>query len=298
LIRNKIDLNERFLELGRPLILDGALGSLLSDKSDFIDNNLWSSIFNITNPDHVTKIHEAYINAGAEILTTNTFRTNPHAFSNSHLNITYEEFLHQSVKLAHESILDNKIIIAGSNAPAEDCYQQARILTYRELDYNHKIHIELLWEDGCDIIWNETQSHWDEIGIISRFCSDNSLPFVINIYFKDDFSILSGQPLSEVIDFITDYAPIAIGFNCIKPKLLREYFEHNKPPKSWGFYLNCGSGGNVHDKIIHCEISPNDYIKEIDEFVKMTPMFVGSCCGSTYEHTKAIKDYFNELYRN
>jgi homocysteine S-methyltransferase len=293
--RRKVNLVEKYQSLGRPLILDGAMGSLLQQRNVLIDKNLWSSLANITNSAQVTRVYSEYMEAGAEIITTNTFRTNPYAFKHSNLNITHEEFVKHSVKLLADVIGDKEIIIAGSNAPAEDCYQEERTIPMYDLEYNHKIHIEQLWENDCDIIWNETQSHWDELNIICKFCEENSITFAVSLYFTDDLRLLSGEYLHDAVQFVKDYSPAAIGFNCIKPEALEDYLHQNSLPDQWGFYFNCGSG-NIIDKTISCGINPDEYTTEIRPFLNHKPIYAGSCCGSSPAHTKAIKDLFNELY--
>ncbi|MCX6167959.1 MAG: homocysteine S-methyltransferase family protein [Ignavibacteriales bacterium] len=295
--RSRIDLIAEYESLKRPLLLDGAMGSLLQQKNIPLHKYLWSSIANITHPDAVVQIHKDYIDAGAEIITTNTFRSNPNAFNQSNLHITNEEFIRCGVQLAFDAIEEKQILVAGSNAPAEDCYQIERSITQNKLDYNHKLHIEQLWESGCDLIWNETQSHWDEIKIICDFCSENSYPFTVNLYFNDELKLLSGEPLNEAVEFISEFSPTCIGFNCVTPQLLNKYFEKNIPPKKWGFYFNCG-GSEHSDAIIKCVLDPLSYSIEIKQLLELNPMYAGSCCGSNPDHTRAIKVMFDELYRN
>jgi homocysteine S-methyltransferase len=282
-------------KLKRPLILDGAMGSLLQQRGVESDKFLWYSKANLDNPDVVKNIHREYIDAGADIITTNTFRTNPVSLKQSGYPIDQNEFVYKSIQIAVDAREDKKNIIAGSNAPAEDCYQAERTISKYSLDYNHKKHIELLWENGADIIWNETHSHWDEIKIICEFCAYNSLPFVINLYFLENLTILSGEPLKEVIQFINNYTPTAIGFNCIKPETFKKYYFGNKLPVNWGFYFNCGAG-NVSDKTISCGINPEQYKGIVKEYMQENPVFIGSCCGSSPLHTKTIKEYFDEIY--
>ena len=294
--QSRIDFLTKYETLKRPLILDGAMGTILQQKNIPLHKYLWSSIANITHQELIVQLHKEYVDAGAEIITTNTFRSNPNAFSKSNLNITNEEFIRSGVQLAIEAIEEKQIIIAGSNAPAEDCYQKERTITQNKLDYNHKFHIEQLWKSGCDIIWNETQSHWDEIKIICAFCSENSYPFTINLYFNEELNLLSGEPLHDAISFVSDFSPTGIGFNCVRPQLLKRYFENYTPPSKWGFYFNCG--GDIHDEIIKCDIDPNEYLNDVKQFLDLNPMYIGSCCGSNQNHTRAIKELFNELYRN
>lgn len=294
-MQNRIDLLQRYYELKRPLILDGAVGSLLQKKGISGDKYLWYSKLNIDNPSLVKNIHKEYINAGADIITTNTFRTNPVSLNTSKYLFEQNEFVNRSVLLAFEAREDKEIIIAGSNAPAEDCYQKGRTISKYELDYNHKKHIELLWESGVDVLWHETQSHWDEIEIITKFCSYNSLPFVMNFYFDDDLKLLSGEPLSEAVDYLKTYNPVAVGFNCIKPDIFKKFFDSYEIKYNWGFYFNCGAG-NISDHNIYCGINPNEYTEIIRQYLNYKPVFIGSCCGSSPHHTKTIKDFLDEIY--
>lgn len=283
--------------LKRPLILDGAMGSLLQQQGFPSDKNLWYSKLNIDNADTVKNVHKEYISAGTDIITTNTFRTNPTAVRRGAHDLTSEQLVASSVHLALEARNANYIIIAGSNPPAQDCYQVDRTITKYELDYNHKKHIELLWENKVDLIWNETHSHWDEIELICKFCSHNSLPYTMNIYFLDSLKILSGEPLSEVVEFAKSFNSTAIGFNCIKDSTFFKYIDANSLPDRFGFYFNCGAG-NITDEIITCGIDPNDYIENVKPLLKYDPIYIGSCCGSSPAHTKKIKVYFDEVYRN
>jgi homocysteine S-methyltransferase len=283
--------------LRRPLILDGAMGTVLNERGLTTDPLLWSSISNLSDPASVIRLHLDYIAAGADIITTNTFRTNPNALKLSGTSLSPEEFVLKSVRLALEAAGEKDLIIAGSNAPAEDCYQIERTLLPEDLEYNHKKHIQLLWESGCDIIWNETLSHWDEIKIICEYCSSNSLPFVVNLFFNDELQILSGEPVSEVINFISEYSPTAIGLNCIKPSAFVNYLEHIPLHRNWGVYLNCGSG-DVTDPVITCGLDPLSYARLISPLLPHRPLYIGSCCGSSPEHTSALKGLFNEIYRD
>ena len=295
--RNRINIVDKQRVLSRPLILDGAMGSLLAQNGMQSDKNLWSSLANITNPINVFDLHREYILAGAEIITTNTFRTNPNAVKNASINVSQKEFVKAGVNIAIEAIADKQIIIAGSNAPAEDCYQKERTISISELEYNHKKHIELLWSFGCDVIWNETQSHIDEIEIICEFCSYNKLPFILSLYFLESLNLLDGNSLESAIQNIQAYNPVAIGFNCVKPGTFENFMEVNKLPRTWGAYFNCGAG-NVTDENISCGIDSKSYVHAIEPLLEVNPFFIGSCCGSMPSHTRALKEKINEVYRN
>ncbi|MCX6149053.1 MAG: homocysteine S-methyltransferase family protein [Ignavibacteriales bacterium] len=284
-------------KIGRPLILDGAMGSLLQQKGFLSNDPLWASLANVEHPEAVRRIHKEYIDSGADIITTNTFRTNPAAVSKSKKSFTPQNLVEASVQIAKEVKGNLPILMAGSNAPAEDCYQIERTIPILELQENHQQHISLLKEFGGDFILNETQSHFDEIKIICEICSKNQIDFILSLFFTNDFKLLSGEDIFSTIEFITTYKPLAIGFNCITPKIFLQIVDKIPDNINWGFYLNCGSG-NYEDEQIVCGVNELEYLEVVKKLLPFKPSFVGSCCGSNPNHTKLIKNYFDELRGN
>ena len=277
-------------ENNKPLILDGAMGTLLQQRGYVLDNKIWGTNINKLYPEEVLKIHNEYIEAGANIITSNTFRTNPAAFWESDYEFN-PQYVINAVNLAKKAVGKHNVLIAGSNAPAEDCYKKERNISYNKLKINHINHIDLLVDSGVDLILNETQSHFDEIKIICEHCHHIKFPFIISLYCTRELKLLSGENIADVIYYIQDYAPLAIGFNCILPALFINILQIIPENINWGFYLNCGSGYYT-DKIIECGINPSDYIKYVKESLEYKPSFIGACCGSNPEHIKAIKKLY------
>lgn len=272
--------------IGRPLILDGAMGSMLQKKIKG-DEYLWMSKANLDDPELVLEIYNTYIKVGADIITTNTFRTNPISVK-KHKKLKVDNIVKKSVDIAKFAKNDLPVFIAGSNPPAEDCYQKERNISYNKLKINHHNHIKLLNDNKVNFILNETQSHYDEIKIICSYCFKNNIPYVLSLYFDDNLKLLSGERVTEVIPYILKHAPLAIGFNCIKPKLFNKLTKEIRLDFNWGIYFNCG-GSSVYDKKIKCEISPIEYGKIIKQLLNYSPSFVGACCGSSPNHIKEIK---------
>jgi len=281
----------------RPLLLDGAMGSFLQLNGIQPHPTIWMSYANITHPEEVMKAHQAYIKAGADIITTNTFRTNPVSLKSSEEKIICRDFVKRSVNLAKSAVEGKNILIAGSNPPAEDCYQVKRIITKKELQINHAEHIEYLMDSGCNFVLNETQSHLDEILFISKFCSKNSIPFIMSLYFTPELMLLSGENLFDVIPRIEEFVPLAIGLNCISPGTFQRIFHRINADTSWGFYLNCGSRDFESDTI-ECGISPENYSSAAKPYLRKNTAFIGSCCGSSPKHTKELKKLLDEKNNN
>jgi len=276
---------------GKPLILDGAMGSYLQQKGLAADNALWTSMANQTDPQAINQLHREYVEAGADIITTNTFRTNPLALISAGLEYN-EKLIKEAVELARQTVRNKKVFIAGSNAPAEDCYQKERTISYLELELNHCKHIYLLVNSKVNFILNETQSHFDELHIICEHCSKNKIPHVISLYVDESLRILSGESLDTILKFLNSQNLLAVGFNCISPNILNKILRSIKLPDIWGFYLNCG-GGKPTDSVIKCSVQPDDYIETVIKAMPYKPSFIGSCCGSNPEHTKKIREFID-----
>jgi homocysteine S-methyltransferase len=274
------------------------MGSLLQMNGVPRNKYLWMSLANITHPDKVAELHSQYIDAGADIITTNTFRTNPAAEreyflrENNHI-IELQDFIERSVLLAKKAANGTPVLIAGSNAPAEDCYQKETRLSVEDYYWNHEIHIKKLYLNHCDFVINETQSHYKEIEIVSSICANENIPFIVSIFFDKDFRILSGEPVSSVIQNILKYNPLAIGFNCIRPETFLAFIKQQQLDFNWGAYMNCG-GGDITDDIIKPGISSDEYKEVVLEVLKYNPSFIGGCCGTTPDHIKKIKELLDE----
>lgn len=274
----------------RPLILDGAMGSLLEQQGLTKEDSSWSAKANLKFPDKVLNIHKSYIESGADIITTNTFRTNPVALHQVGIK-NFKRYVKKAVELAFQAKGNYPILVAGSNAPAEDCYQVERTISKKQIEYNHSAHIDALIEYGCNFILNETQSHFDEIKFIIRYCEKNDVPFVISLYFDENLCLLSGENISEVLRFLSDSNALSIGFNCVSSSLLLKLISKIDVPHIWGYYLNCFDKDSETNSV--CSISIGDYLATIQELMHWSPSFIGACCGSNPDFIRSIKGFLD-----
>jgi S-methylmethionine-dependent homocysteine/selenocysteine methylase len=276
------NLFEHSKRIKRPLILDGAMGSLLEQQGLTTLDSSWSAKANLNYPEKIINIHKSYIEAGADIITTNTFRTNPLALQQVGI-YNYKTFVKKAIELAFQAKANHPVLIAGSNAPAEDCYQKNRTATKKELELNHCNHIVTLIENRCHFILNETQSHFDEIKIICEFCYNEKIPYVISLYFDNNLKILSGENIEDVIKFILQFEPLAVGFNCIENSILEKILNRINLSYNWGFYLNLFS-------LRFRDLVEIEYSNIVKNKLVLNPSFIGACCGSNPEDIKSIKE--------
>lgn len=286
---NLYEVKQYFLKIDKPIILDGAMGSLIQMRGYKTDKYLWSSLININNRKAIQDIHVEYINAGCNVITTNTFRTNPIAVDKSPEGYELEKLVKQSVDISKNVAEKYNVLLAGSNPPAEDCYNSQRTVNKNRLEYNHHKHIELLYNNGTDFILNETQSHLDEIEIICKYCSKNNIPFVISLLLTEDLKILSGETAYDIFQLVKSYSPLLISVNCISNSVFSKFLNEMELNYDWGFYLNCGKGSYNNDELI-CGLDENSYVDIVKSSLSFNPKLIGACCGSSPKHILNIKN--------
>lgn len=286
-----------FLNLNKPLVLDGPMGTLLIERGVNLGSKLWSALALINNPEEVKKIHNEYIQSGADIITTNTFRTNPYAVKLSGTNYSSQELVRKAVQLAKESInaANKKILIAGSNAPADDCYLTKRIMSKDEQIENHYLHIQYLIEAGVDFILNETFGDKEEIEIVCSICKEFHFPFAVSVLINSELKTFFGQNLFETIEMIFNYEPNFISLNCTRPEFILQALEILNDFKPFGVYPNLGSIESFQSgKLVRdfTDSQLNDFVKKlIDNGVRV----IGVCCGGNPNDIKLIRKIVDSL---
>lgn len=299
---NKSKINNKF-------ILDGACGCFLQEKfPTFFDNDIWMTKINTHQPEEVKLLAKRYLDNGANILTSNTFRTNPSSLeiynnkNNTELSSNDEVKKALDILLSLRTETNKKFLIAGSNSSAEDCYIKKQNLSYEKIKDNHVEHIRLLSNYGADIILNETQSFYNEIEICSKFCLQNNINYIISMYINEDLKLNSGELVLDVLKKVDELNPIAISFNCISEETFKKLIEIGGNiikglNCGFGFYLNCGDPSSIDNYYqqskFYSYITPDNYVQIVKDYHYLNPIFVGCCCMSTPQHIKKIHEYFS-----
>lgn len=303
-------------KLQRPLILDGAIGSIVQHEfPKLLHHGIWMNRALIEQPEFIQNLHFEYIKAGADIITTFTFRTNPYSLrlydEDHHASENMVKIAVKQCILAREKAEESQrpVLIAGSNTTMVDCYYGVLSdIKDSEIFENHRTHIRYLMEAGVDFILNETFSHLREVEIVCKMCFDEKIPYVMSLYCDENLKLLSGDHVSEAINAAKKYGALAVSFNCVKYSTMKRITkEIDLKSLLWGCYINCGDekmqeiyaelDGNVDVHLLDMAISPEElkgFTKEIIENMKLQPCFVGSCCCSNWEHTKKLKELLGD----
>ena len=277
----------------RLILLDGAIGSQLEARGVNTTLPLWSTIALLSKDGRriLRAIHSEYVQAGAEILTANTFRTNPYTLKKEHLESRAKELTRIAVEEARSACetLMAGVFIAGSVAPVEDCYSPELVPPDQELLDDHRRHIDHLYAAHVDLILIETMNTIREAMIALGYSKQTQLPVWISFICKDPEHLLSGESLEQAIEDCEHLKPDAILINCVEVGLMEKNLEALRSLTE----LPIGGYANVLKKgsSTKFEILPQDYAKHVKEWVdRFRLKIVGGCCGTTPKHIHYLRD--------
>jgi methionine synthase I (cobalamin-dependent) len=275
----------------RQLILDGATGTELNRRGVDTGLPLWSA--NALLNDHgagiLQNIHEDYLRAGADIITTNTFRTHRRALASSGNAHQALKLTRRAVEIARAAIgnvkSESQKFLAGSISTLEDCYCPDLVPQDEVLLDEHSDRILDLIECGVDLILIETINSIREAVIIAKLAGFTGMPVIVSFVCDRDGKILSGETLTEAAGQLLPLGVSAIGVNCgPTPALAKPLAElqvacgHDFPLIAYG---NIGHADEVTGWINTDSENPTAYC----EYATRWPVkIVGGCCGTTPEH--------------
>ena len=199
------------------IVLDGGTGTELQRSHGFqLTAPLWSSEALTVNPAAVRDVHEAYLNAGAQIITTATFRSGTSAYElagRTAGDARSDTIL--AVTLARQAIArtDAVALVAGSIAPIFDCYG-TELPSLAVMKRDHFAQAEALVAGGVDFILLETVPTITEAKIMVAACEQQNAPFAVSFTVGNDGRLLDKSLLSEAARATESENRIAIGVNC------------------------------------------------------------------------------------
>ena len=287
------------LDQGRIVILDGGIGAELEKNGADMDKDLWCGKCSVDNPELVRKVHERYIDAGADVITTNTYGTTPISMKQYGYDNLIEKYNQKSVRLAKEAAKNKNVAIAGSVSTFGSFYR----LGLKAMIPGFKEQIKILSEEGVDLIILEAMSSQADIVETIIECSSNiSLPVWLSIScVMEDKKVMLGyndtvdtdthiyESLEVAIKNFTKLhkGPILIAHSDINVTGHAIKTAKNNFDGVLGAYPNRGYYEKPHWKFVD-NMSPEDYLNEAKSWVKNGVQIIGGCCGVGVEEIKAI----------
>lgn len=282
---------------GATVILDGAMGTELQRRGVETRLPLWSTWALIEAPQVVRAIHLEYVEAGADIITANTFRTHRRSLAEEGMGDRAEELTLLAVELA-AGVRDEvgaEVLIAGSIAPLRDCYHPELVPPLDQLCTEHQEMADNLARAEVDLILVETMGTLEEIQAASEAARSTGIPFIVSAIARDDGELLGGQSLSEMVSLVEPLGPLALMVNCGNHRVVTTALRKlstAKPTVPLGAYANMGSPADQKGWSFTDELSPKHYVDVARNWLGIGARLIGGCCGTTPAHIKALADAF------
>jgi S-methylmethionine-dependent homocysteine/selenocysteine methylase len=304
------------LATGRPLLLDGATGTELQRRGVDTGLPLWSARVLIEAPEILRSIHADYIDAGADIVTTNTFRTHRRTLERASIGARTRELTQLAVQMAQTPAqsADRKIFIAGSMSPLEDCYTPELVPSDEALWIEHAEMARDLAQAGCDLLLVETMNTIREAVIAASCAQATGLPvcvsFVVgpqglppdraNVARMDQGAakpkLLSGESIVDAVAALRALNPAVIMINCAPLAFIDRAFEELRAAHSGpiGLYANVGHADDEAGWTLTDDVLPEAYASHAQPWVRRGAAVIGGCCGTTPAHIVALKEIIRE----
>ena len=274
------------------LIINGAMGTELMDQGIMLPLPLWSAQTNIEEPQIVQNIHQKYVDAGADIITTNTFRTTTWSYrraeySPKRAQRKAKESLMKAIDLGRSV---SPKILAGSITSINDCYEPGKFPGKSIAEDSYGETLEWFTEAGVEHIFLETMGHLEEIKIAID-ASKNISELYLSLIIKDKEHLLSGHLIEDVFPIVNDKISCLM-LNCntidITNRVLDSFI--NNWNSKWGVYPNLGLTKPEPDGKMIQKVDDDEFERTMISYIKKSPTIIGACCGSSPKHIRKINN--------
>ncbi len=288
----------------RPLLLDGAMGTMLQTYG--LKPGECPEEWNISHPQVITKIHQEYINAGVDIILTNTFGASKIKLSNFGLVNDMVKINESAVNIAKEAInkergSKKRIFIGGSVGPTGKILEPYGDLKVSEVYKNYQEQVVILEKVGVDLIILETFYDLEEIRAALKATKENTnLMVIASLTFDQNLKTIYGVGPEKAVTVLESEGTDGVGANCgTGPEVLYEVLKMMKKVSQTYLLVepNAGIPEFIEGKIIY-PVSPKIMADYTEKFIQLGVNMIGGCCGTTPLHIKAMSDKIkNNLYK-
>jgi 5-methyltetrahydrofolate--homocysteine methyltransferase len=276
------------------LLADGATGTNLFAMG--LEAGEAPELWNETAPEKITTLHQNFVDAGADIILTNSFGGTRHRLKLHHAQDRVHELNKRAAEIAR-AVADKagrKVIVAGSVGPTGELLVPLGAMTYDEAVDAFSEQIKGLKEGGAEIAWIETMSAPDEAKAAAQAAIDAGMPYTYTVSFDTAGRSMMGLAPKDIHGLAEGLPekPVAVGANCgvgasdILSSLLD--MSEAKPDATIIVKGNCGIP-EFRGTEIHYSGTPElmaDYVRlAVDGGAKI----IGGCCGTSFEHLAAMR---------
>jgi methionine synthase / methylenetetrahydrofolate reductase(NADPH) len=274
-----------------PVLCDGAMGTLLYSKGIFI-NRCYDEL-NLSQPELIRGVHHDYLQAGAEIVETNTFGGNSFRLARHSLADKVRDINISGAHVAREAAKSFDVWVAGSMGPLGVRIEPLGKTSFEEARTAFRDQAAALIEGGVDILMLETFGYLEELHQAVLACRevDATIPIVAQVTIDEDGNCLDGADPEAFAARLSEWKIDVLGINCsVGPVAMLDAVERVRALTSLPLAAqpNAGMPRSVEGRNIYL-CSPEYMASYTKKFVAAGVSLIGGCCGTTPDHIRAMK---------
>lgn len=294
-------LNELFAT--RSVLCDGAMGTMLYGRGVFI-HRCYDEL-NLSQPDLIRNLHEEYLQAGAEIVETNTFGANRYRLQRHGLQDQVHAINFAGAKLARQAVDQardkqaTQAYVAGAVGPIGVQIEPLGKVAFEEARTAFAEQIRALAEGGVDMLAIETMTSLSEArqAILAAREAAPQLPIIAMVTIDEEGNTLDGSSPETAARRLTEWGADAVGCNCSAgPATVLSAVERMRTATSLPLAAmpNAGMPRAVDGRNIYL-CSPEYMASFVRKFAAAGTQFIGGCCGTTPNHIRAMRSTLRAL---
>ena len=274
-----------------PVLCDGAMGTLLYSKGIFI-NRCYDEL-NLSQPDLIRGIHHEYLQAGAEIIESNTFGANSFRLARHGLTDRVRDINIAGVRLAREAAKSFGAWVAGAVGPLGVRIEPLGKTSFEEARSAFREQIAALAEAGVDLLIFETFGYLEELhqALLAAKHASPHIPLIAQVTMDEDGVCLDGSAPEVFVPHLEQWGADVIGCNCsVGPVAMLDAVERLRTLTSLPLAAqpNAGIPRSVEGRNIYL-CSPEYMASYARKFVTAGVRLIGGCCGTTPDHIRAMR---------
>ena len=270
------------------------MGTELQRRGIPVELPLWSAQALFDHPEEVRNIHQEYIRSGADIITTNTFRTQRRSLQKAGLESETKRINTLAVDLAvearNETPVDRPIFIAASLTTLEDCYRPDLVPDQQILVAEHREQAEFLNRPEVDFFLLETFNTIREARAASDAARQTGKPFAVSFVINTEGNLYSGESLAAAVAQLEPLEPLAFLINCSPQTIATKGLQilRTKTQRPVGIYANGqGHASSTGEWLLEGGQDIDEYAQHCRQWKELGASIIGGCCGTTPAYTKS-----------
>lgn len=283
------------------LVADGGMGTSLFELG--LQAGSTPELWNVKHPEKVAKVHQGFVDAGADIILTNTFGGTRARLDLDGLGDRVGELNEAGVAVARgvAEAAERPVVVAGSVGPTGQLFEPMGPLTHEAAVEIFAEQVAALADAGAQVIWIETLSSTEELAAAVEAARLSGLPIVTTMSFDTHGSTMMGVPPADLAKWWSsqDDAPTAIGANCgIGPAdvvVAASEIHQTDPGVTVVAKGNCGIP-QVIDGTLWYPTSSDDMTAYAELALDAGAQIIGACCGSVPAHIAQIREVVDRYH--